>query len=196
MMITERATGSGDSSILQRLSPRLTASAAGLIAVGAVTGLISYLDRSPAREAHIPGTSAWIPHLVLAAAACTLYGLARWRGGRGPLLLLAPLGHGAASRLAATMRRPAVRPAGRPAGRRSWRAAAALPPLAMIGYGLWRTGEQITAGLDPNFTVNAWGGPTYLGAMACHYLDGGLIIAACAWLLNRILIPVGPDRSR
>jgi hypothetical protein len=63
----------------------------------------------------------------------------------------------------------------------------------MIAYGFWRIGEQITAGLDPNFTVNAWGGPTYLGAMACHYLDGGLIIAACAWLLNWILLPASTD---
>ena len=75
-------------------------------------------------------------------------------------------------------------------------AVAALPPLALIGYGFWRVGEQVTGGLDPNFTVNAWGGPTYLGAMACHYLDGGLIIAACAWLLDWILLPATAGRSR
>ena len=52
-----------------------------------------------------------------------------------------------------------------------------------------RIGEQVTGGLDPNFTVNAWGGPTYLGAMACHYLDAALMIAVSAWLLNMILPP-------
>jgi hypothetical protein len=67
---------------------------------------------------------------------------------------------------------------------------AALPPLAVIAYGCWRIGEQVTGGLDPNFTADAWGGPTYLGAMACHYLDTGLIMAVCAWLLDRILVAV------
>ena len=113
--------------------------------------------------------------------AGALYGVARWRHGRrfgrgsGRLLLLAPLGKSAASRLIATMRQV------------SWRSAAALPPLALIGYSLWRVGEQVIGGLDPNFTANAWGGPSYLGAMACHYLDAALMIAVGAWLLDKIL---------
>jgi hypothetical protein len=178
------------SPITRQISPLLSASAVGLVAVGIVTGLISYLQRSPVREAYVPGTSAWPQHLIVATVACGLYGVARWRHGRragrgsGRLLLLAPLGRSAASRLAATARQT------------SWRLVAALPPLALIGYGFWRIGEQVTGGLDPNFTVNAWGGPTYLGAMACHYLDGGLMIAACAWLLDWILLPATAGRSR
>ena len=146
-----------------------------------MTGVIEYLHRSPIREAHLPGTSAWTPHLVAAAVACALYGVARWRHGRrfgrgsGRLLLLAPLGKSAASRLMATTRQV------------SWRSAAALPPLALIGYSFWRVGEQVIGGLDPNFTANAWGGPSYLGAMACHYLDAALMIAVGAWLLDKIL---------
>jgi hypothetical protein len=173
------------SPITRQISPLLSASAAGLVAVGIVTGLISYLHRSPVREAYVPGTSAWPQHLIVAAVACALYGVARWRHGlragrgSGQLLLLAPLGKSAASRLAATARQT------------SWRPVAALPPLALIGYGFWRIGEQVIGGLDPNFTVNAWGGPTYLGAMACHYLDAALIIAVSAWLLDRILLPAG-----
>jgi hypothetical protein len=176
------SAGDGVSKTIRQVSPLLSATALGFVAAGVFAGLVSYLHRSSVREAYTPGTSAWIQHLAVAALACALYAVARWRHGRRPshgtrsLLLLAPLGRGAASRLAATMRQ------------RSWRSVAALPPLAMIGYGFWRIGEQITGGLDPNFTVNAWGGPTYLGAMACHYLDSGLIIAACAWLLNRVLI--------
>jgi hypothetical protein len=171
------------SRISQRISPWLAASAGGLAAVGIATGFVAYLDRSPVREAHVAGTSAWPAQLIAAAAACAVYAVARWRHGRrfarrsGRLLLLAPIGTSAASRLMATMRRV------------SWRSAAALPLLALIGYGFWRVGEQVTGGLDPNFTVNAWGGPTYLGAMACHYLDVALIIAACAWLLDKILLP-------
>ncbi len=72
----------------------------------------------------------------------------------------------------------------------TWRSAAALPLLTVIAYSFWRAGKQVTGGLDPNFTVNAWGGPTYLGAMACHYLDVALIIAVSAWLLSKIMLPV------
>ncbi|MDR0344288.1 MAG: hypothetical protein LBI49_14495 [Nocardiopsaceae bacterium] len=69
--------------------------------------------------------------------ASAVYGVARWRQARrsgrggGHLLLLAPLGRSAASRLAAAMRQA------------SWRPAAALPPLALIGYSLWRAGEHL-----------------------------------------------------
>jgi hypothetical protein len=164
------------------LSPLLSAAAASLLALGVLTGLIMYLGRSPVREAQLPGTSAWPQHLALAGLAAALYAFARWRQHRQPgrgsgRLLLAPVSRSAADRLRMTLRRP------------SWRAVAALPLLILIGYGCWRTGEQVTAGLDPDFTANAWGGPTYLGAMACHYLDGGLIIAAAGWLLNQILLP-------
>ena len=52
----------------------------------------------------------------------------------------------------------------------------------------------MTGGLDPNFTVNAWGGPSYLGAMTCHYLDLVLMIAVAAWLLSKILLPATDGR--
>ena len=173
--------GNAVSRMYRQVSPHLSAAAAGITTLGIVTGVIEYLHRSPIREAHLPGTSAWTPHLVAAAVAGALYGVARWRHGRrfgrgsGRLLLLAPLGRSAASRLKATTRQV------------SWRSAAALLPLALIGYSLWRVGEQVIGGLDPNFTANAWGGPSYLGAMACHYLDAALMIAVGAWLLDKIL---------
>ena len=167
--------------VARQISPLLTLAAAGAGAVGIATGFIRYLDRTPIRESPAPGASAWGQQLAVAAVACALYGVARWRHGRrfgrgsGRLLLLAPLGRNAAARLTAAARQA------------SWRIAAAIPLLVVIGYCCWRVGEQVTAGLDPNFTANAWGGPTYLGAMACHYLDAALIIAASGWLLDKIL---------
>jgi hypothetical protein len=169
------------SPVTRQISPLLTVSAAAVIAVGVATGFIRYLDRSPIREPSAPGASAWGQQLALAAVACALYAVARWRHrrrfgrGSGRLLLLAPLGRNAAARLTAAARQA------------SWRTAAALPLLAVIGYCCWRVGEQVTAGLDPNFTANAWGGPSYPGAMACHYLDIALIVAASGWLLDKIL---------
>jgi hypothetical protein len=171
------------SRIARQVSPPLGTSAACLVAAGIVTGGIEYLHRSPIKIAHVPGTSAWVQHLIVLGVAGALYCVARWRHDRrfgrraGRLLLLALLGRTAASRLWATMRQL------------TWRSVAALPPLMVIAYSCWRVGEQVTAGLDPNFTVNAWGGPTYLGAMACHYLDAGVGFAATAWLLDKILLP-------
>ena len=172
---------SATSPLTRQISPLLTVSAAAVTAVGVATGFIRYLDRSPIRESSAPGTSAWPQQLAVAAVACALYGVARWRrgrrfgGGSGRLLLLAPLGRNAAARLTAAARQL------------SWRTAAAVPLLVVIGYCCWRFGEQVTAGLDPNFTANAWGGPSYLGAMACHYLDAALIVAVSGWLLDTIL---------
>ena len=176
-------SGNATSHVTRRVSALLCAAAASATVAGIATGFARYLHRSPIRQAHVPGTSAWVQHLIVAAVGCALYGVARWRHdrrfgrGTGQLLLLAPLGMTAASRLRATMR-PVT-----------WRTAAALPLLTVIAYSFWRAGEQVTGGLDPNFTVNAWGGPTYPGAMACHYLDGALIIAVSAWLLGRVLLP-------
>ena len=52
-------------------------------------------------------------------------------------------------------------------------------------------GPSISVSPTPvaHFTANAWGGPTYLGAMYCHYLDLGLISAAAALLIDRLLAP-------
>ena len=63
----------------------------------------------------------------------------------------------------------------------------ALPAVALFLFCFWRAGVQVTAGLDPNFTVNAWGGPSYAGALACHYLDLFLLAAGAAWLIDRVL---------
>ena len=64
-----------------------------------------------------------------------------------------------------------------------------LLPGVLFLYGFYRAGMQVTGGLDPDFTVNAWGGPSYAGAMACHYLDLLVLMAAAAWLLDKILLP-------
>jgi hypothetical protein len=149
------------------------------VGYGVVTGLITYLDRSPVREVHSSDTAAWWPHLAILAAVVIILVVARLRMGPGRLgsTLIAPLGRSGLARLMLTARTGRV-----------VRLLCSAPLLALLVYSGWRTGEQITAGLDPNFTANAWGGPSYLGAMFCHYLDGGLLIAAAALLLNVILV--------
>ena len=177
--------------VARQLSAPLVILAAALFAAGGISGLFSYLDRSSVRETFIPGSSAWWQQLAVAVAACAGFGYGRWRHQRrfgrhsDRLWLLAPLGKPAARRVAQTL--------GALRGQSGLgRALLAVPPAAMFLYFFYRNGEQVIGGLDPNFTVNAWGGPTYIGAMACHYLDGLVLMGAAAWLLDRILLPGQP----
>jgi hypothetical protein len=140
-------------------------------------------------QKHIPGTAAWPQQLVVAALAAALLGYAYWRHHRTPgrpgepPWLLSPLGRPAARRLTRTIRTGFGGPAA------SGRAVLALALAGLFLYGFYRAGEQVTAGLDPNFNVNAWGGPTYVGAIAAHYLDLLVLMGAAAWLLHLILPP-------
>jgi hypothetical protein len=169
--------------ILRQMSLPLTALGAAAFAAGVVAGLIRYLDRSPVRETFVPGSSAWWQHLGVAVVVIALLAAGQGRHRRrfgprsGRLWLLAPLGKAAARRVARTV------------SSAPGRVLLALPPALLFGYGFWRAGAQVIGGLNPNFTVNAWGGPTYLGAMACHYLDGLALMGLAAWLIDKILLP-------
>ena len=181
---------------LRHLSPSLAVLAAAAFAGGAAAGYIAYLHRSPILHKHLPGTAAWPQQLVVAALAGALFGYAYWRHHRTPgrpgepAWLLSPLGKPAARRLARTIR------GGLSGLSASGRAVLALALAGLFLYGFYRAGEQVTAGLDPNFTVNAWGGPTYLGALACHYLDLLVLMGAAAWMLHLILLPTPRTRQQ
>jgi hypothetical protein len=152
-------------------------------------GYISYVHRSPVLQKQIPGAAAWWQQLIVAALACAAFGYAYWRhhhtpGRPGePPWLLSPLGKPAARRLVRTARSGLSEPSA------LGRAVLALALAGLFLYGLYRAGEQVTAGLDPNYTVNSWGGPTYIGAMAAHYLDLLVLMGAAAWMLHLILLP-------
>lgn len=132
-----------------------------LLAFAFVAGLafggFLYTRRDPQVADFVPWTAAWPQHAVVAVVGVALVVAIRAR--RWP------------------PRVPAVTPA---------RLLAAVPLLGVLVYAAFRAGVQVLGGLDPNFTVNAWGGPTYLGAMACHYLDlavGGIVVVGALRLL-------------
>ncbi len=168
------------SSARHTLSPLLTGIAVGALAVGLVFGGVVYANRSQEAVAHVPGTEAWWPHLgltVVAAGWLVLVTYRRRRIGRGlATLLTAPIGARAAGRLRRTARESTLR------------TVLATALVLLLVYSAWRVGGQVLAGLDPNFVADAWGGPSYLGAMYCHYLDAGLIVAVAAVLLDRLLL--------
>jgi hypothetical protein len=45
-------------------------------------------------------------------------------------------------------------------------------------FTVWRAGLQVLGELDPNFCVNAWGGPSCLGASLAHWMDAFIIFFA------------------
>ncbi|CAO5227439.1 membrane hypothetical protein [Frankia sp. AgKG'84/4] len=188
--------GTPAGAVARQLSLPLVGLCLALLGAGLASGGVSYLHRSPVREGHSSGTAAWWPHLGVLVLCAVLLGGAWLRRRRvrpasaSRLFLLAPLDRSAARRLRRTMSAARHRPAV------LVRLAAAVLPAALPLYFCWRVGEQVLGGLDPNFTVNAWGGPTCLGAMACHYLDAVAMALPAVWLLDRLLLPDDPAPSR
>lgn len=177
---------------------RLSVTVFGLLfAAGLAEGAAEYARRSPKVEQHVAGTNAITVHVVIAvAAAAAVIGIQARRSRqparlRGPSPWAAPFSATAASRLGRTLRF-----AGGLSLPNLARAVAAVPLVLVLLYAPFRMGMQITGGLDPNATVNAWGGPTYAGALLAHYLDAIVGCYAAAFLLSRLLLPAaGLDRE-
>jgi len=173
-----------------RLSRVTAAVFAVLLVAGVAEGAAQYARRSPTVERHVAGTNAITLHLVIAVAAtAAVVTVQAWRScqpawQRGPSPWAAPFSVTAASRLRRT-----IRLAGGLSLRDLARAGAAVPLVLVLLFTPFRMGMQVTGGLDPNATVNAWGGPTYLGALLAHYLDGMAGFYAAAVLLGRLLLP-------
>jgi hypothetical protein len=165
-----------------------------LLVAGVGEGAVAYAGRSLKIEHHVAGTNAVTVHVLIAvAAAAVVIGIQVRRSHRsapqrGPSPWTAPFSATAASRLRRT-----IRLAGRLSLRNLARAIAAVPLVFLLLDVPFRMGQQITSGLDPNATVNAWGGPTYLGALLAHYLDGIVIFYAAAFLLTHLLLPAADD---
>jgi hypothetical protein len=158
---------------------------AGLLFTGGVSaGWLAYEHVQAAPVGHVPGTNAWWQQAGVAVLGCAL--ILAWRRRRqhdhlDGSALLAPLSRATAARITQLGRDALRHP------RALGRAVLAGLLLLLFGYGFFRAGYQVTSGLNPADTVNAWGGPTYAGAMACHYLDLLVIMAVTAWLLGGLL---------
>jgi hypothetical protein len=140
-----------------RLSRPLVTVAAVSFGAGIASGGVAYAHRSAHRTAHVAGTAAWGPHLLLLLLAVLVTATLVRRGAGLAELLCAPLGSRAAQRLRHTLASAAHHPTA------AIRLLIGLLPAALLGYIPWRAGLQILAGLDPNFTANAWAAPATSG---------------------------------
>ena len=166
---------------LQLSRPAVFTATVSVIA-GLASGVARYLHRSDTLEPQIAGTEAWLPHLGVLAVVTVWFAVASRRSQLGWKVIFVPLGRPMAARIGATFRSGA--------GVRALLRCLAVAFLVLLEvYMAWRIGLQVFAGLDPNFPRNAWGGPSYLGAMFCHYLDGALLYPICHFLLRRVTVP-------
>ena len=166
---------------------RRTISACVLLFVGGVLiGLVQYLQRSSVAEPHVSGSNAITAHVVLALSAVALAivvpKLRLVREAPYPIWL-APFSRSGFDRF----KRTVLLHAG-PAPGNVARASFATVLAIVLLYNFLRAGQQVIGGLDQNFTVNAWGGPGYLGAMLAHYLDGVYLFYLEALLMNVVLL--------
>lgn len=65
--------------------------------------------------------------------------------------------------------------------------------LGFIVLLLFRMGFQATAVMEPSFRVNAWGGPSALGAFAAHGADALVCLALACCVLHKVLLPASPE---
>ena len=160
-----------------------------LFLTGIAEGAGEYARRSPAIAKHIAGSNAITVHVALAlAAAAAVVGIQARRArrpaqpGRSPWA--APFSANALKRLGRT-----IRFAAGPSLPNLARVIATVAVVLALAFEPFRMGAQVTGGLDPNATVNAWGGPTYVGALLAHWLDCLAGFYAAAFLLSRLALP-------
>jgi hypothetical protein len=168
------------------LSKAIVLTCALLFVAGVLAGVVTYAQRSPVVEEQVAGTSAIPAHVVLALVAVGVFiGLPRLRmASQAPYSpWVAPFSRSAFDRFKQTL---LLRSGASPGA--IVRAVLAGLLAILLLFNFFRAGQQVIGGLDPNFTVNAWGGPSYLGAMLAHYLDATYLVYVEALLLNLVLV--------
>lgn len=148
---------------------------------------------------HQPELNAWPAHLaVTVLVVAVLTGWAWWDRRRGRRLdPFTPWRRTASARLRATLIR-----IGR--GDLGGRLLAVLRTLVMIlalvviAFTLFRMGFQVSFTRDPAQTVNAWGGPTYLGAYYAHAIDAVLTALVAGFVVRAVTLAgtAGAGRRR
>jgi hypothetical protein len=189
MSLTEHTT-QRPVTIPYRFSRRTGAAVLALFLIGIAEGTVEYARRSHVIKTHAPGTNAITIHVALAIAlAATVISVQVWRSRhparRGHSPWAAPFSASALARLGRT-----IRSAGNGSPQNILRALTMIALLVVQAYWPLMMGQHLTADLDPNHTVNAWGGPSYLGAVLAHWLDGIIAFYAIGFLPSRILLPL------
>jgi len=158
----------------------------GLFVLGAVAGLLELLtDSDQTSTGATVAIANWV-HVGLAVVLIVSL-LVAYRRDRRWLVtfLVRPFtSEGWASLRSGLTGLPRLLVGRRPAGRVTL-VLCAFVTAAVLMLVTVRAGEQVFAAFDPDFTRDAWGGPSYLGASLAHWLDAACIFYAGAAVLTR-----------
>lgn len=129
-----------------------------------------YTHRSSVLEKHVVGTNAWGVHILL-ALLLILAGVISWFYHRNApkkpyIVWLAPFTIQALERVKNTV----FLKRGISAGNIIRGLIVAFLVFVML-FLFFRAGMQVIGSADPNWDINAWGGPTRIGASLAHWMD-------------------------
>lgn len=151
----------------------------GLFFVGVVVGLVELLtDVDQTSTGAAVATANWV-HVGIAVALIGLLVVAYLRDRRRlAVFLVRPFtADGWVAMKNGLTDLPLLLIDRRPLGT-ALRALAGFVLAVLIALMMLRAGEQVLAALDPDFTRDAWGGPSYLGASLAHWMDGAILFYA------------------
>lgn len=156
-----------------------------LVGAGLINGLVTYVHRSGDKVINDPKANAIIVHIILAVVALVIgvsvYMINKKKNQAS--LFLKPFSEHAYLRVKATLTfYPKLSILS------LVRFVATIFLLYILLWEPFRMAMQLIAALDPNFTANAWGGPSYLGATLAHWLDGILLFYGTALLLHFVMV--------
>jgi len=151
---------------------------------GMAYGYYRYLHRPATFPPNDPKNNAILVHLIIAACAIiTVAAIQLYRKRKQlPNIWAAPFSQSALQRLKATFA------PGRFTLLYIPRVVVSFLMLVVMLFTPFRSGSLITAGLDPSEPANAWGGPSYLGAAAAHWMDLVIFLYIGGLILNWIMV--------
>jgi hypothetical protein len=166
-----------------------------LFGVGVLEGWMLYMQRSSEVEKHVVGTNALLLHSILAVILLGAIGITifyrRFAPNKPYVVWLAPFTKTAFERTknAIFLKN----------GRSGWqiiKAVLVAMLTALFLFNFFRGGMQVTVALDPNATVNAWGGPGYWGASLAHWMDAIYLLYVEAGLIALLTLSKKKSKKR
>jgi hypothetical protein len=159
-----------------------------VFAIGVVAGAESYVNRSSVVVRHENGSSAIATQIVIFVAALVIVVGTRYKRSRSTSPLRHQVWSSAFSKESMSRVRQTIQLKKGFSLVNLARIPTSLLLILLMLYWPFRMGQQLIGGLDPNFNVNAWGGPTYAGALLAHWLDCILAFYALAFILRGVVV--------
>jgi hypothetical protein len=173
-----------------KLSSAIISAFVFVFAAGLGFGYYLYLNH-PAIKPNIPANNAIAIHLIIAACAVVTVTAIQLYRMRKHLhnIWAAPFSERAFLRFKATIIPRPVRLLS------ILRALVSILLLIVMLFTPFRIGAQIGDALDPTLPINAWGGPSYIGASLAHSMDMIIFLYVAALILHIVMVKKLPAKT-